>query len=45
VVLAVVAARAALEHELEAGHALPPVARPARWPGAVRAKEERLPPV
>ena len=31
-----------MERELGAGHGLPPVARPARWPGVVRAEEESV---
>ena len=36
-----------MRREPGAGHALPPIARPARWPGVVRAEEESgcLPPV
>ena len=35
-----VALRAAFEDELEPGQGHPPSARPALWPGAVKAKEE-----
>ena len=31
-----------MRREPGAGHALPPIARPARWPGVVRAEEESV---